>query len=315
MFAPLKIWRKWHRKSNVNQKRHACASALAASACAPLVMAKGHRVMDVPELPLVADSLNLESTAGLLSALNALGAKADLERVRKSKRMRAGQGKYRNARFTHRRGPLVVYGDANNNVKKAARNLPGVDVCNVNRLNLLQLAPGGTVGRFIVFTRDAFESLDSIFGTYAAKGQGKSGYAMQRNVIDCADLARIINADQVQAKLRPIRVAVPDHELHDKTKRNPLKNKTMMQRLNPNANAQAKADAAAVVKRVADRAKAVKAKRSKAGHKDKAVRTSRFNGLANDLEQAFVDAHQVILDEIREGRIEASESEEEEDDE
>jgi large subunit ribosomal protein L4e len=313
MFAPLKIWRKWHRKSNLNQKRHACASALAASACAPLVLAKGHRVMNVPELPLVADSLNLESTAGLLSALNALGCKADLERVRKSKKMRAGQGKYRNARFTHRRGPLVVYGDSNPNIKKAARNLPGVDVCNVNRLNLLQLAPGGTVGRFIVFTRDAFESLDTIFGTYAAKGQGKSGYAMQRNVIDCADLARIINADQVQSKLRGIRVAVPDHELHDKTKRNPLKNSTMMQKLNPNHKAMVQVEKATVAKRVADRAKLLKQKRSKVGRKDKATRTSRFNGLAAGLEQAFVDAHQVILDEIKEGRIDVSESEEESD--
>jgi len=57
MFAPLHIWRKWHRKINTTQKRHAVAAALAASACAPLVMARGHRVMDVPELPLVADNL------------------------------------------------------------------------------------------------------------------------------------------------------------------------------------------------------------------------------------------------------------------
>merc|ERR1712167_26180 len=39
MFAPLKTWRKWHAKANINQRRHACASALAASACVPLVMA------------------------------------------------------------------------------------------------------------------------------------------------------------------------------------------------------------------------------------------------------------------------------------
>merc|ERR1719443_1743838 len=55
MFAPLRTWRKWHRKVNTNQKRHAVASALAASACAPLVFARGHRVDSVPELPLVAN--------------------------------------------------------------------------------------------------------------------------------------------------------------------------------------------------------------------------------------------------------------------
>lgn len=28
MFAPTKIWRRWHRKVNINQKRYAVASAL-----------------------------------------------------------------------------------------------------------------------------------------------------------------------------------------------------------------------------------------------------------------------------------------------
>lgn len=30
MFAPLKIWRKWHRQVNITQRRHAVAAALAA---------------------------------------------------------------------------------------------------------------------------------------------------------------------------------------------------------------------------------------------------------------------------------------------
>merc|ERR1711907_682954 len=44
MFAPLKIWRKWHRKVNITQRRHAVAAALAASAVTPLVMARGHSI-------------------------------------------------------------------------------------------------------------------------------------------------------------------------------------------------------------------------------------------------------------------------------
>ena len=39
MFAPTKTWRKWHRKVNVTQKRHAIAAGLAASAVPALVMA------------------------------------------------------------------------------------------------------------------------------------------------------------------------------------------------------------------------------------------------------------------------------------
>jgi large subunit ribosomal protein L4e len=152
MFAPLKIWRKWHRKVNNNQKRNAVASALAAAACAPLVQARGHRIESVPELPLVVDSLNTETTKGLLKALENLGAEPDLTRVRKSKRTRSGLGKLKNSRFVLRKGPLVIYGDKNPLVKRTSRNLPGVEICHVSRINLLQLAPGGHLGRFIVFT-------------------------------------------------------------------------------------------------------------------------------------------------------------------
>eukprot|EP00919_Chromeraceae_sp_WS-2016_P078516 GHVR01186054.1.p1 GENE.GHVR01186054.1~~GHVR01186054.1.p1 ORF type:complete len:155 (-),score=31.01 GHVR01186054.1:185-649(-) len=53
MFAPLKTWRRIHRKINLTQKRHAVASAIAATAVPGLVMARGHRVDDVIELPLV----------------------------------------------------------------------------------------------------------------------------------------------------------------------------------------------------------------------------------------------------------------------
>ena len=47
MFAPTKVWRKWHRKINITQKRHAVASALAASALPSLVMARGHKIDQV----------------------------------------------------------------------------------------------------------------------------------------------------------------------------------------------------------------------------------------------------------------------------
>lgn len=55
MFAPTKTWRRWHRRVNVNQKRYAICSALAASALPALVMAKGKLTPLCPELhnPLI----------------------------------------------------------------------------------------------------------------------------------------------------------------------------------------------------------------------------------------------------------------------
>merc|ERR1712112_478006 len=58
MFAPTKTWRRWHRKINVNQRRFAMCSALAASALPALVMSRGHRIENVDEVPLVvSDSI------------------------------------------------------------------------------------------------------------------------------------------------------------------------------------------------------------------------------------------------------------------
>lgn len=41
MFAPTKSWRRWHRKINVNLKRYALVSAIAASGVPALVQARG----------------------------------------------------------------------------------------------------------------------------------------------------------------------------------------------------------------------------------------------------------------------------------
>lgn len=174
--------------------------------------------------------MNAETTKTLLGTLTRLGAGEDLRRSRLSKKVRSGQGKMRNSRYVLRKGPLVIYGDENNLVKRTARNLPGVETVNVHRMNLLQLAPGGHLGRFIVWTKDAFKALNNIFGNYRAKGIEKSGYVLNRNLMNCADLARIINSDQVQSKLRQIRT---HHVLHDRQKKNPLKNKGTMHKLNP----------------------------------------------------------------------------------
>jgi large subunit ribosomal protein L4e len=310
MFAPLRTWRKWHRKVNTNQKRHAVAACLAASACAPLVFARGHRVDAVPELPLVANVNSAESTGAMLRSLISIGAGADLQRVRASKATRNGQGKMRNSRFTMRKGPLIVYNNDDSNVQQNARNMPGVDSCNVHRLNLLQLAPGGHLGRFVVYTPSAFAALDAIFGTATQAGVEKGGYRLNRTSMECADLARIINSDQVQSKLRAIRTSV---RAHDKTKKNPLNNRNMMQRMNPNANAAVAAEAAAQKARVTARAAAVKHSRSKAGQAEKKTRTARFNALHSGLVQSFADADAILEQERKDGLIDESEEEEESD--
>jgi large subunit ribosomal protein L4e len=310
MFAPLKIWRKWHAKANITQRRHAVASALAASACTPLVMARGHHVDRVPEFPLVIDNLALPNTKSLLAALQNFGAGDDLSKVRRSKQIRSGTGKYRNSRYVMRKGPLIVYGNESAGVKQAARNLPGVDTCNVNRLNVLQLAPGGHLGRFVIFTKDAFKSLNSIFGSETEDSVQKKGYKLNRPVMNCADIARIINSDQVQTKLREVRRSI---RTHDKNKKNPLTNKAIMQRLNPFAKKHAEIVAKLEKERAAKRVAAIKAKKSKAGRKEKATRAVGYKSLQDGLKASFKAAEDLIEEEDRQGNYVPGETSSEDD--
>lgn len=139
MFAPLKTWRRWHRRVNIKHKRHAVASAIAASAILPLILARGHKVTGVPSVPLVVENgvNNIEKTKDAVTFLKKVGAYEDVKKVIDTKGMRAGKGKMRNRRYQLRKGPLVIVGTESIKLKKAVRNIPGVEICNVKRLNLL----------------------------------------------------------------------------------------------------------------------------------------------------------------------------------
>lgn len=158
MFAPTKVWRRWHCAVNKRERRQAVAAAIAASAVASVVMARGHLVEAVPELPLVVgdEVESLRKTAHAVECLRKIGAYADVERVLAARGLRAGRGKMRGRRKVSRKGPLVVYKN-DGGLVKAFRNVPGVDLCCVDRLNLLQLAPGAHAGRFVVWTEVNFE--------------------------------------------------------------------------------------------------------------------------------------------------------------
>jgi large subunit ribosomal protein L4e len=186
-------------------------------------------------VPLVIDSTlvkgaALARTAGAFALLTAVGAAPDIEKVKKSKKLRAGKGKLRGRRHRQRRGPLVVYDSEldGRELIKGFRNLPGVETATVYDLNLLQLAPGGHLGRFIIWTSNAFKALDRVYSDL------KKDFILPSNLISQADLSRLINSSEIQSVLkakgesRTRRTAVQ--------KKNPLRNKQIKLRLNPYAS-------------------------------------------------------------------------------
>jgi large subunit ribosomal protein L4e len=230
-FAPTKTWRKWHVKINLNEKRYATVSAIAATAVPSLVMARGHRIQSVLEVPLVIEDAHFTSlvkTKDAVSLLRGVNAYPDIDKVSASKKLRAGRGKMRNRRHRQRLGPLIIHDSPDSNIVRCFRNIPGVETANVNSLNLLQLAPGGHLGRFVIWTAGAFKKLDTLYGKEAGVvSESKSNYVLPWNVITQPDIARAINSDEVQSVLKPKGAKVTKRS--QTLKKNPLRNRYHLQ--------------------------------------------------------------------------------------
>ncbi|KAK2107281.1 60S ribosomal protein L4 [Saguinus oedipus] len=211
MFAPTKPWRRWHRRVNTTQKRYAICSALAASALPALVMSKGHCIEEVPELPLVVED-------------KVEGYKKTKEAVLLLKKLKAWND------IKKRRGPCIIYNE-DNGIIKAFRNIPGITLLNVSKLNILKLAPGGHVGRFCIWTESAVRKLDELCGTWRKSASLKSNYNLPMHKMINTDLSRILKSPEIQRALR-----APCKKIHCRVlKKNPLKNLRIMLKLKPYA--------------------------------------------------------------------------------
>jgi large subunit ribosomal protein L4e len=232
MFAPTKPWRRWYRRVNINQRRYALASAVAASGVPALVMSKGHVIDQIPELPLVVSDKvqEMTKTKQAVQFLRRIRAWSDIQKVYKSQRFRAGKGKMRNRRRIQRKGPLVVY-YKDQGLRRAFRNIPGIDLVSVEKLNVLKLAPGGHVGRFVIWTESAFQRLDKIFGTWKTQSLEKKAYNLPQPKMANTDLSRLLKADEIKAVLR-----APQKKIVRRVRRlNPLTNAKALLKLNPYA--------------------------------------------------------------------------------
>eukprot|EP00796_Vickermania_ingenoplastis_P000817 gene817-456_t len=226
------IFRRWHRKINLHQKRFAVVSALAASSVPGLVMSRGHKIENIPEVPLVVEDAvqQYEKTKEAVAFLKAIAAIDDVNRVNDSREIRAGRGKMRNRRYVARRGPMLVLPD--NQGTRAFRNIFGLDIANVNALNLLHLAPGGHVGRFIIWTKAAFSQLDKIFGTFTQASAVKKGFTLPAPMLTNTDVTRIMQSEEVRRVLKPKKLQ-PKKASRFQQPTNGIKNRRLRLRLNP----------------------------------------------------------------------------------
>jgi large subunit ribosomal protein L4e len=155
---PPKVEKNIKEKVNKKERRKAIRSALTATTMKELVEKK-HRVTNT-KLPIVVESKAeaLKKSKQVLKMLLKLGLEEEMERV-KEKRVRAGKGKMRGRKYKRKVGPLIVTSQGCP-LSHSARNIPGVQVISVKRLNVSALAPGSHHGRLTIFTEDAVKTLD-----------------------------------------------------------------------------------------------------------------------------------------------------------
>jgi len=231
MFSMKKVFRRWHVAVPRKIRRFAVASAIAATAVAPLVAARGHKIDGVAEVPLVVDDSleTIRKTRDAVALLKSVNVYADALRAATTIKLRAGKGKYRNRRRVTRKGPLVIVKDTSS-AQAAFRNLPGVKAVAVSRLSVLDLAPGGHVGRLCVWSKSAFAELDAIYGTSSdAAAPQKAKFRLPRTIMTNADVTSVVARDEIQSVLRPKK------KRNTKSSRNvnPLRNAKALAKLDP----------------------------------------------------------------------------------
>jgi large subunit ribosomal protein L4e len=155
---PPKAEKQWELSMNKKENRKAIRSAMSATVQKDLVLSRGHKAPDNYPF-MVSDAFEqINKTAELVKALEALGLAAELARA-ENPRKRGGVAKLRGRGSTQRTSLLIVT-SSDAPVMMAAQNIPGVQAASVNELNAELLAPGTHPGRLTLYTESAIKALE-----------------------------------------------------------------------------------------------------------------------------------------------------------
>lgn len=154
---PPKSEKIWSRKININERRKAIRSALAATFNLDLIKLRGHKT-DIPSIVMDSKIESKNKTKDIKKIIISLGLDKELART-EEKQIRSGRGKSRGRKYKTKAGILLVVSKECPLIKSAS-NLPGVDISKINELNVNLLAPGSVPGRLTIYTEEAIKELE-----------------------------------------------------------------------------------------------------------------------------------------------------------
>lgn len=136
-----------HLVEKINKKEYAKAirSAIAMTAMHDKVAERMKQKLSL-SLPIILDSgfEELKKTSDVVELLEKLNLGPIIKKSKEN----------------GRKGPLIVVSKS----LKAARNIPGVDVVDVEKLKVMHLAPGTHPGRLTIYTEKALDAISKKFG-------------------------------------------------------------------------------------------------------------------------------------------------------
>jgi len=155
---PPKVEERLIEKINKKEYAKALHCALAASASRKYVLSRGHKISEKFSLPIIIDgSSALLKTKDAQKMLEAIGIGDDLARGKNCKK-RSGVGS-RKGGLRRPKTILIVVSQKEGAIKRAAKNIAGVDVVSAGELRVLDLAPGAKAGRLAAYTKAALEEI------------------------------------------------------------------------------------------------------------------------------------------------------------
>jgi len=161
-FAPTTA-KNVHIKINKQEKKLALHSAVAATSKMETVKERGHKLENVKSFPLVIDDKiqTVKKTQKIKEILVSMGLWDDVMRAKNYQKLRPGKGRLRGRKYKRKTGPLLVIKE-DFGIAKASRNIAGIDVVDIRRLSVENLAPGAMPGRLVLWTQSAFNSLSKM---------------------------------------------------------------------------------------------------------------------------------------------------------
>lgn len=154
---PPKSNKDFDEEINDKERRKAIRSAITATTN-PEKVQKHHNYEG--DLPLVTQGIaKIEKTKKLQEHLEDIGLEEELKRC-EEKTVRSGKGKNRGRKYTTKRGPLLVITEDEETVKKAASNIPGLEVTLVSQLNAQKLSMDTEPGRLTIWTQKSINQLE-----------------------------------------------------------------------------------------------------------------------------------------------------------